>query len=102
VIHCDRFGNLITNITTNELRALTAAVGAGNCTVVVGRRSVGRLVRTYADGERGALLALVGSSGRLEIAVRDESAARRLRHRPDAELLVRVVGARPAGVLRRI
>jgi S-adenosylmethionine hydrolase len=102
VIHCDRFGNLVTNITTNELRALTAAVGAGNCTVAVGRRSAGRLVRTYGDGERGALLALVGSSGRLEIAVRDDSAARRLRHRPDAELLVRVVGARPAGVLRRI
>jgi hypothetical protein len=102
VIHCDCFGNLVTNITMSELRALTAAVGAGHCTVFVGRRSAGRILRTYGDGERGALLALVGSSGRLEIAVREDSAARRLRHRPDAEMPVRVVGTRPTGVLRRL
>jgi S-adenosylmethionine hydrolase len=102
VIHEDRFGNLVTNLTTNELRTLLADFGAGGCAVSIGRRSAGRIVRAYGDGERGALLALVGSSGRLEIAVREGSAARRLRHRADAETVVRVVGVRTPGVLRRL
>ena len=102
VIHCDRFGNLVTNITTTEVRTLIAAFGAGQLSVTVGRRSAGRVVRTYGDAEPGALLALVGSSGRLEIAVRDGSAARRLRYRPGGATSVRVAGVRAAGVLRRI
>jgi S-adenosylmethionine hydrolase len=36
------------------------------------------LGRTYADSAAGAVLALVGSSGLVEIAVRDGSAARTL------------------------
>lgn len=102
VIHCDHFGNLVTNITTTELRSLIAAVGVAGCTVFFGRRSVGRIVRTYGDAERGAPLALVGSSGRLEIAVREGSAASRLRHRPDTEVVVRVVAGRARGVLRSV
>ena len=94
VIHADRFGNLLTNITTGELRGLVAAHGAANLTVTVGRRAIGRIVKTYADAEHGALLALIGSSGRLEIAVREGSAAGRLRRRPGIEAAVRVVGKR--------
>jgi S-adenosylmethionine hydrolase len=39
---------------------------------------VGALRRTFADAERGALLAVAGSGGTVEIAVRDGSAARLL------------------------
>ena len=35
-----------------------------------------RFVRTYGDGSPGELLALIGSGGRLEIALREGSAAR--------------------------
>jgi S-adenosylmethionine hydrolase len=35
-----------------------------------------RFVRTFGDGRPGELLALVGSSGRLEIAIREGNAAR--------------------------
>ena len=37
-----------------------------------------RFVLTYGEGRPGELLAIVGSSGRLELAVREGSAAARL------------------------
>ena len=47
-------------------------------TVFVANHAV-RVVRTYADATEGELIALTGSSGLLEIAVRDGHAASRLR-----------------------
>lgn len=101
VIHSDRFGNLITNITTTDLRGLATDYGIARLSVTVGRRSVGCIVRTYGDAPRGTLLAVVGSSGRLEIAVREGSAAVLLRHRPGAGAVVRVAGLRGLSVLKR-
>ena len=63
VVTIDRFGNAITNL---------LGVKAG--VVVVAGRSV-PVRRVYADAAPGEPLALVGSSGLLEIAVRDGSAA---------------------------
>ena len=101
VIHVDHFGNLVTNITTAELRTLSPVGQPGNCTVRIGRKSAGRIVKTYGDGEHGALLALVGSSGRLEIAVREGSAADRLQQRTDSNVVVRVAAVRGSDVPKR-
>ena len=68
VVHVDRFGNLITN-----LRA-PGPESAGAATVLVADRELA-LARTYGDAAPGELLALVGSSGRIEIAVNGGSAA---------------------------
>jgi S-adenosylmethionine hydrolase len=68
VIHIDHFGNATTNIRHDALRELPAA------SVKVNRKSVGKLKRTYWDVAPGKPLALIGSSGLLEIAVRDGSA----------------------------
>jgi S-adenosyl-L-methionine hydrolase (adenosine-forming) len=72
VIHIDHFGNATTNI-PREAFGIVAKP-----TVKVGRRRVGRVRRTYGDAAPGAALALFGSSGLLEIAVRDGSAAEEL------------------------
>jgi hypothetical protein len=68
VVLVDRFGNLVTNIRSEALDGLgdAVAVTAGATTV--------RLSRTYGDVAVGAPVALVGSEGWLEIAVRDGSA----------------------------
>lgn len=66
VIVVDRFGNLVTNLMAPRGGSLEIA-----------GRSV-PIGRTYADAAPGALLALVGSSGLVEVAVRDGSAARML------------------------
>jgi S-adenosylmethionine hydrolase len=67
----DPFGNLTTSVTR-------ADVGTGPVAgvTVAGRRA--RLVATFGEGHPGELLALWGSAGRLEIVVREGSAARDL------------------------
>ena len=69
VIHVDHFGNLITNIPG------AAARPGGQVTVA---RAVAPLARTFADVAPLQALAYVGSSGLVEVAVRDGSAALQL------------------------
>ncbi len=64
----DPFGNLVTSI-----RALDLG-GAGVTQAQAGGRIV-RFVRTFGEGAEGELLAMVGSGGRIELAVREGSAA---------------------------
>jgi S-adenosylmethionine hydrolase len=74
VVHVDRFGNLITTITSRALDAmLTASDDAGM--VVRVADAVLPLVLTYADVPPGDACALLGGSGRLEVAVNGGSAA---------------------------
>jgi S-adenosylmethionine hydrolase len=72
VIHIDHFGNATTNIARESLRSIA------RLTVRVARKRVGRFKRTYFDAAPGCPLALFGSSGLVEIAVRDGSAAKQL------------------------
>jgi S-adenosylmethionine hydrolase len=69
VLHADRFGNLITDIPMSWL-----SEGEGWSFEIAGQRIVGLSV-TYAAVGRGTLVALAGSEGLLEIAVREGSAA---------------------------
>jgi S-adenosylmethionine hydrolase len=87
IVRVDRFGNLITNIDQDAVRALgdPADVEAS-----VGAYAGLPLVFTFSDVEPGAPCALIGSTGHLEIACRGENAARRLRAgRGDAVHLAR-------------
>jgi S-adenosylmethionine hydrolase len=64
----DPFGNLVTSIRERDV------AGAHVVRAEVGGRPA-RWVRTFGEGSAGELLALVGSAGRVEIAVREGSAA---------------------------
>jgi S-adenosylmethionine hydrolase len=66
----DLFGNLVTSIRASDLDGAVTSSWVGD------RRA--RWVRTFGEGAKGELLALVGSGGRVEIAVREGSAAARL------------------------
>ena len=70
VVYVDRFGTLVTN--------LTSGLVPSYATVEVEGLEVGPLRRTFGDVATGGLVAYVGSGGQVEIAVRDGSAARRL------------------------
>jgi len=67
ILHIDSFGNLITNIKSDDLPPTKRAI-----TIEVGNQLISGLSRTYAEG-RG-LLALIGSSGYLEISLKGGSA----------------------------
>lgn len=66
VLHIDNFGNLITNIKSADLPEPPFTIEAGN-------QSIRSLSRTYAEG--GGLLALIGSSGYLEVALNGGNAS---------------------------
>jgi S-adenosylmethionine hydrolase len=69
VLHIDHFGNLITNL-------LPANLPQGRIEVRVGGATIPGLSENYQDG--GDLVALIGSSGTLEIAFRNGNASRTL------------------------
>ena len=72
LIHIDHFGNVTTNVPVEAISARPPRV------IRVARRSLGPVRRTYADVSEGEPLALIGSSGLLEIAVRNGNAAHAL------------------------
>lgn len=67
IIHIDNFGNLITDISAADL-----AEDRRSASIEVGGQRISGLSRTYAEAE--GLLALIGSSGYLEVSARGGSA----------------------------
>jgi len=85
VLYVDSFGNLITNIDRDLVQSLgEPALLQVRC----GGRTVRGIVRTYGEAPAGSLIALFGSGDRLEVAVVEGSAARRLGAEPDQEVIV--------------
>ena len=94
VIHVDRFGNLTTNLTSAQLDAILAPVdGDPTEIVVVVEGVVLPYVRTYSDVPEGEACALMGSSGRLEVAVSRGNASRLLGALKGTAVRVRQVAA---------
>jgi S-adenosyl-L-methionine hydrolase (adenosine-forming) len=77
IVHVDHFGNLITNFTSLDGE------------LVAGTFRARKLRRAYGDVAPGEPLALIGSHGFVEIAVRDGSAANLLGLQRGAALSVR-------------
>jgi hypothetical protein len=95
VVDVDGFGNLTTNLSGQDLAGILKALdGDPTRVVVVVEGVVLPLVRTYADVAEGEPCALMGSSGRLEIAVHRDSAARLLGAPRGAPVRLRVALAR--------
>jgi S-adenosyl-L-methionine hydrolase (adenosine-forming) len=69
VLHVDRFGNLITNIRPDNLPQ-------GQLSIRVGGAAIAGISKSYQDGTD--LVALIGSSGTLEIAFRNGNASQTL------------------------
>jgi hypothetical protein len=102
VLHTDHFGNVITSIGRLTWRSdapgltLEPAFRSGREALTLrddgrvraGGRTIDGIHRAYASVERGELLALVGSGGFLEVAVREGSAAERLELRPGDPIVV--------------
>ncbi len=81
VLYVDRFGNLITDV-PGEMLAESVAIE------IAGRR-IESLSPAYAAAAPGQLVALISSGGRLEIAVREGSAARELGVGPGEPVRIR-------------
>ncbi len=83
IIGSDRFGNLLTSVTADGMRELNSH---GAIVVELGGRDLGPLARSYEEGSAGAPTAIIGSSGRLEIFVKNGSARELLRMGPGTQV----------------
>ena len=73
VLWADHFGNLITNISRE---ALLPFLSGSAFKMMIGSQTITALLQSYSQGRAGALMALIGSSGYLEIACNLGSAAK--------------------------
>lgn len=71
VVHIDHFGNLVTNIRASQLPPPPLVIRVGDAVI-------DRVSENYADVEVGHVLAIIGTTGNLEISVNRDSAAKRL------------------------
>jgi S-adenosylmethionine hydrolase len=86
VLRTDNFGNLITNLTAEDVPALVAP--DAKFTIRVGNAAVTNLVPTFAKGTAAEPFAIIGSSGYIEICVNKGSAARTIGAGRGAEVTV--------------
>jgi S-adenosylmethionine hydrolase len=82
ILKVDRFGNLITNLHADEF----PDVKTRPAELRIGRARVRRLALAYSEAEIGELFVIVGSSGYLEVAANQASAAKALGCRAGARV----------------
>jgi S-adenosyl-L-methionine hydrolase (adenosine-forming) len=73
--HIDRFGNLITNVRRDMLKGF---VREARIRASCKRFDITALLPSYATAQEGEPFCIIGSSGRLEISVKNSSAAKLL------------------------
>lgn len=81
VLHIDRFGNLITNFRREDLPEVATMIE-------IREHSIQGLISSYEEGD--GLLAIIGSSGHMEISVKNGSAADVLGAKVGDEVRIRV------------
>jgi S-adenosylmethionine hydrolase len=86
VLRADKFGNLITNISLADLSL--AGQPSPSLVIKIGGRRITRLLRSYAEATSEEIFAIWGSSGLLELAANQASAAEILQARRNQEFEV--------------
>ena len=90
VAFVDRFGNALTNLTERDLSDGFPTVPGSQLEVLALGRVIHGLSRSYGDAPVGTVLAIIGSSGRLEVAQVGGDASERLGLGEGDEVRVRV------------
>ncbi len=96
VLKVDRFGNLVTNITPQDVPLLFQAQPPA-FKIVVGKSEVTSMKTNYAEGAPGEVFGILGSMGYLEIASNRGAAAQLVSAGKGAEVNVVLEGAAAAG-----
>ena len=77
VMKVDKFGNLVTNIAAQDVPALMTGA-LPRISLLIADLTITRFCHSYAEGSDDEAFAILGSSGYLEIAIRQASAAEKL------------------------
>jgi S-adenosylmethionine hydrolase len=96
VLKVDRFGNLVTNFTAEDVPALFQPQPPA-FKIVVGKREVTTLKTNFAEGAPGEVFAILGSMGYLEIAANRAAAVQLVGAGKGTEVNIVLEGAAAAG-----
>ncbi len=96
VLKVDRFGNLITNITPQDVPALFGGAANG-FKILVGSREITEMRAAYAEGSPGQVFGILGSMGFLEIAANRAAASQLTGAGKGSEISVVLGGGVAAG-----
>ncbi|MEX5218645.1 MAG: SAM-dependent chlorinase/fluorinase [Nitrospira sp.] len=75
IMHVDHFGNLISNLTSFELKEVRGVTKRAASSLRLGGQTIEGLVSSYSDGDSGVPQALINSNGQIEVFVREGNAA---------------------------
>jgi S-adenosyl-L-methionine hydrolase (adenosine-forming) len=75
IVFVDRFGNLISNLTTAHLREVREVTKRPNPLIRIGNCIIEGLMNNYSEGHAEAPHALINSNGQLEIFVKEADAS---------------------------
>ena len=68
IMYIDRFGNALTSLDEGSIARAFPGVAHSDLEVHAGGRAIFGLARSYGDAKVGTVIAIIGSSGRVEIA----------------------------------
>ena len=74
VVSIDRFGNLISNITSCLLAEVQSKKGQKTLSICLGARPIDGFVRSYSEGSMSKPYALINGHGQLEVFLKEKSA----------------------------
>jgi S-adenosylmethionine hydrolase len=86
ILYVDRFGNLVTNVTQEDIERLSAS--GEHLVIRIGGHQIEGLQRSYGLAPKDSPLALIGSRERLEIAICCGNAAQKLGVAPPAPVTI--------------
>jgi len=75
IVHVDRFGNLISNLTSHHMQEVRDVTKRPNALIRISGHKIETLVGSYSEGMEEQPSALLNSDGRLEIFTKEASAA---------------------------
>ncbi len=75
IAHVDRFGNLISNLTQQHLEKARSVAMRRQLSIRIGERIIEGVVNSYSEGMAEKPSALINSDGKLEIFLKEASAA---------------------------
>jgi hypothetical protein len=75
IIHVDRFGNLISNLTPHHVKQIRDVTKRLNPLIYIAGHTIDGLVGSYQEGDAQLPRALINSNGQLEIFLKESSAA---------------------------
>lgn len=88
ILYTDKFGNLISNIPEKIVNRLQASNIKKRLHLIIKEREISCFKENYSSAKKGGLLFLAGSLGLIEIAAREDSAAKILKAKVGEEVKI--------------